>query len=345
MKLKTKRDKAAKHERITNDNVEEHRQRILAGGRRFKYPRQISKHKVLIITVSVAVGVVLLFAAWSWTMLYPRRASGDFFYSMTKILPLNVASVDGQPVRYSDYLRHFRASVYYMKNQESRDFSSADGQRQLEHIRRSDLTTAEQVALAEKIAGQKNLSVSDQQVDAEVAKSLKDSSGNSISLDSFQKSTLRPYYNWTTADYRQITRESLLLRQARFAVDTTAKTRADKIVSQLKSGADFASLAKADSDDAATKNNGGAVDEVGSNTLDSDGLIAAAKKLKIGQTSGVIQGSGAYYIIKLTAKTATTVSYSQIKINLTEFDKQFQNLQKSGKIKEFIKVNDQSSQS
>ena len=39
------RKQAVAPARITNDTVAEHRQRVIAGGRKFKYPIQYARHK------------------------------------------------------------------------------------------------------------------------------------------------------------------------------------------------------------------------------------------------------------------------------------------------------------
>ena len=52
-KIKLKRSKkqpAPAASRITNETIAEHREQILAGGRRFKYPIQYTKHKLIINT-------------------------------------------------------------------------------------------------------------------------------------------------------------------------------------------------------------------------------------------------------------------------------------------------------
>ncbi len=60
--------------------------------------------------------------------------------------------------------------------------------------------------------------------------------------------------------------------------------------------------------------------------------------MTVGQVSAPIQGTDAYYIIKLIAKTDAVVHYSQIKVDLTVFDKKFADVKEAGKIKENIKV-------
>ena len=54
IKLKrNKKQKASSAGRITNETIAEHRERILAGGRKFKYPIQYNKHKLIINTMII----------------------------------------------------------------------------------------------------------------------------------------------------------------------------------------------------------------------------------------------------------------------------------------------------
>ena len=76
--------------RITNETVAEHRERILAGGRRFKYPMQYARHRLVIITIIISVVAVVAIALTTWWQLYPVQNTSTFFYRITRVLPLPV---------------------------------------------------------------------------------------------------------------------------------------------------------------------------------------------------------------------------------------------------------------
>ena len=71
--------------RITNDNINEHREDILARGRKLKYPMQYSKKRLIIISVVVVVAAVTAFGLWLNNALYKQQQTGDFFFSVTKM--------------------------------------------------------------------------------------------------------------------------------------------------------------------------------------------------------------------------------------------------------------------
>ncbi|MDR1196729.1 MAG: SurA N-terminal domain-containing protein [Candidatus Nomurabacteria bacterium] len=321
---------------ITESNIGEQREKTLESAKKFKYPLQQAKHRVLITAAIVFVVAAVAFVSVSWWMLYTKQDISDFYYAATRILPVPVAEVDGQPVSYGDYMRRLRADVNYLEKQENRDFSTEDGQRELEHIRRVDMDETEKAAYAAKIAKEKSISVSDEEVQTSIDKILS-GQGGAISERAFENSIWR-YYGWSMGDYRSVTQERLLLRKVSFAVDDAARKKASEVKNQLDFGGDFGKLAKKYSDDEDTKAKGGDAGTVNVSDDDSDGLIAAAKKLKKGQVSDLIEGIDAFYIIKLTGKSDTTVKYSLIKISLGEFDRKFEALREQGKIHEYIEI-------
>ena len=71
-KLKLRRDKPEPEapSRITNETVAEHREQVLAGGRRFKYPRQYARHKLVFNALIIIFVTLILAALIIWWQLY-----------------------------------------------------------------------------------------------------------------------------------------------------------------------------------------------------------------------------------------------------------------------------------
>lgn len=322
-------------ERITNETVAEHRERILAGGRKFKYPVQVAKHRLVITSVVIGIIAVALLVLLTWQQLYIAQNTSSFMYRITQLVPLQVGSVDGHGVRYSDYLKKYRSSIHYLQQQNSINLGSEDGHRQAEFIKRREITNAEKNAYAMKLAADKNIKVSNKEVNDFIQRDL---TAKRVSQEAYERTVLKSFYDWTLDDYKDIVHTELLKRKVSFAVDTAAKTQADALHTQLAGGADFAAVAKASSDDVATKSTGGDVGILPIDNQDPHGLIAAAKNLQPNQLSQVITGADGYYIIKLIEKTDATIRYAQIKVSLHTFDDQFVALQKANKIHEYIKL-------
>ena len=86
-----KTDEAESPSRITNETVAEHREQILAGGRKFKYPVQYSKHKLIVNSVLIAMTSLLVFVLFLWWQLYLVQYTSKFMYRVSQIVPLSVA--------------------------------------------------------------------------------------------------------------------------------------------------------------------------------------------------------------------------------------------------------------
>lgn len=339
--LKEKLQKVRKQEeedrpsRITNETVAEHREQILAGGRRFKYPIQVAKHRLVIMSVAIGIVTVAVLILIGWQQLYLAQNTSKFMYRLTQLIPVPVATVDGEAVRYSDFLKKYRSSIHALQQQNSINLRTADGKRQADYIKRTQLDTVEKDTYAVKLARENKVVVTNEEVDVFINKDL---ASKSVSLEAYEKTVLSSFYDWTLADYREVVRTELLKRKVSFHIDTAAKKETQAIQKRLVGGEDFATVAKAVSDDIGTKDAGGDVGELPLDNQDSNGLIAAAKGMNVGQLSVPIEGTDGYYLIKLIAKTDTAVHYSQIKVDLTEFDKKFDGVKKANKIKEHIKV-------
>lgn len=341
IKSKLRRNKEVERPgRITNETVAEHREKILAGGRKFKYPVQYSRHKLVINTILISAVTIILLMLLGWWQLYIAQNTSKFMYRLTQLIPVSVASVDGQGVRYSDYLKKYRSSIHFLQQQNAINVNTNDGRRQVEFYKRRELDNAVRDAYVIKLAKQNNITVKDQEVDSFIKAEL---DAKNVSIEAYERTVLNNFYDWSIEEYKGIVKNELLKRKVSFAIDTAARDKANRIKQTLAGGADFATVAGAESDDLASKANGGAVGGVPVDNQDPNGVIAAANKLEPGQTSEVIEGADGYYIIKLTTKDPSTVQYSQIKIALTEFDKRLEAIKKANKVKEYIKVERQQS--
>ncbi len=335
---KRKENKKVIPTRITNETVAEHRERILAGGRRFKYPMQYARHRLVINTIVVAVAAIVLIVAVGWWQLYPAQNTSSFVYRVTRVLPLPVASVDGETVKYSDYLMYFNSSAHYLKQSEQIDPNSDDGKRQLDYMKRKSLDNAEADTYALKLARTLGITVDDAQVDKVVSDARNTANGR-ISQETYDASALN-ILGWTPSEYRQATKSKLIRQEVSYAVDTQAKAKAEKAATLLQAkNADLSVVAKAlGGTGDATVSTG--VSGMVPRTNSDGGLSTAAVKLEKGQISPVVKtttGDG-YYFVKLLEKNDTQVSYAYIRIPLTAFKEKFEALKKEGKIKEYISV-------
>lgn len=340
-KLRLKRRSKAKETiptRITNETVAEHRERILAGGRRFKYPMQYARHRLVINTIILTLVTFIVLVLIGWWQLYSVQSTSTFFYRVTRIIPVPVASVDGQPVRYSDYLMYYNSSVHYLQQSEQLDLKSDDGRRQVAYVKRKTLDKAISDAYVKKLAKEHGITVSKDQLKRANDEHL-DTANGRISQETYNASTLL-YYGWSPDEEQSSVKSQLLKNNVAFAIDDTAKQQADKAAQLVQQKhADFDKIA------ATLGGEGGAKVTTGVSgfvpLVNGDGGLAkAASTLKKGEISGVVQattGDG-YYFVKLLDRNDTQLNYAYLKIPLTAFDDQLAALKKNGKIKEYINV-------
>ena len=327
--------------RITNETVAEHREQVLAGGRKFKYPKQYQKHKLVINSLLIGLAAIILLGIFGWHQLYIAENSSKLMYRVTQLVPVSVASVDGTSVRYSDYLMRYRSSIYYLQKQNTLNLKSEDGKRQAAFIQRQELDKAEMMAYVKKLARDNKVTVDNNEVNTFIQR---DVDARSVSLNAYEKTVLKSLYDWSLDEYRSVVRSELLKRKVSFAVDTAARDKATQLLAQVQGGADIAAIAAEHSTDLTTKANRGDSGLVSVRGQDAQGLIAAAQGLEPGQLSGLISGTDGYYFIKLTSKDANNVRYSVVKVDLNAFDQQFAQLKKDNKIKEYISVDQETAQ-
>ena len=328
--------------RITNETVAEHRERILAGGRRFKYPVQYARHRLVLNAIIIAVVVIILFIIVCWQQLYVAQNTSSFFYRITSFIPVPVASVNGDFVRYSDYLLYYNGSAYYLQQSAQVDPNTKDGKAQLQHYKRQSLSDAEGDVYAQKLAKQRHISVSSKEVDEAINQNR--TSYGDISEQVYNASALS-ILGWTPSQYRHVMQNKLLRQKVSYAIDKDADTTQKQVATTIKTHPkdDFGTIVNTINKTAKTQVQVGTSGLVPLDNSDG-GLSRVAAKLKVGQVSNVVKtttGSG-YYFVKLLSKNDAQLNYTYIQIPLKQFDKQFNELQQSHKIKEFISVKDPS---
>ena len=338
-KIRIRRAKAPLPDRITSDTVAQHREHILAGGRRFKYPVQYARHKLVINAIIISVAALIFILALGWWQLYPAQNTSEFMYRVTKVVPVPVAYVDGQPVLYSDYLMKYLSSVHYLEQKEQVSLKSDDGKRRIDFIKQNSMHDAIADSYAKKLANGLKLSISNDELNRFIKDQRKSSDGE-ISEQTYD-AVILDYFNWSPSEYRHITEAKLLRQKVSYAVDKIASKTADDINSAIMNNVSIIfkdSVAKFSSDSGLkiTYGTSGLVPK----TNQDGGLAAEASKLQKQQVSPMIKsGNGdGYYFVRLLDINDTQVSYEYIQVPLTVFTKDLENIEKSNKVNYFISV-------
>jgi len=325
--------------RITTDTLAAHRQQVLAGGRKFKYPVQYARHRLVVNAIIIIVVSVVLLVSLGWYLLYKAQNTSDFVYRVTKVVPVPVAVVDGEQVRYSEYLMKFRRDLHYLVEKEQVDINTEDGKRQVEFIKDQAMQDSLADAYASKLAKENDVTVSDAELETFLKQQRQSADGGEVS-ESTYNAVILDYYGWSPDEYRQTMKTKLLRQKVAYAIDTTAESVSSKVEAAITGGnVDLNALST-------SINEGGQKLTVfwpaAWVPLDNQdgGLANAAVKLEKGQVSKAIKttsGDG-YYFVKLIEKNDTQVRYEYIQVPLNTFKTQLDAVKKENKISQFISI-------
>lgn len=316
------------------EKVEERRDEVLARGRKFKYPMQYAKHKLIINTIVIAVVVIVLMVAAGWAMLYKLQDTGDMIYRVTQVFPVPVAQVDGASVRYSDYLMIYRSNLMTAEQQGGQLGDSEDADAVREGYKEAALNSAIEYTYAMKLGKELGVTVTEEEV-TEAFDEHRKVGGVERSEEGFLK-ILRDNFGMNKSEYRRMLYLSLMRAKVSQEVDEPAN-RLSQQVEQILAEQDGNLTAAADLGAGVTyEETGRLVDNM---NVDG-GRSAMAMKLEVGQVSPKFLSSNGdgYYYVKLIDKTDAEVNYHSLKIEFTKFDQMVAALYKEGKVEMYIEV-------
>ena len=323
--------------RITNETIAEHREIVLKGARKYKYPLQHSKHRIVMVsTALLSVGIIGFFV-YAGLSLYKFQSTSLFMYRVTQIVPFPVAKADKSWVSYESYLFELRRYMHYYETQQQVDFTSASGKFQLDTYRPKALQQVIDAAYVKELAAKNHVSVSASEVDdAIITLRTQNQLGNS---NQELASVTQKFFGWSIDDLKRQLKQELLAQKLAAKLDTTAYAKAQNVVLQLKNGADFATLAAQESDDPSTKGNGGQyIDQA--ITMSSQEVppqvVRQLTQMKVGDTSGIITTPTSFEVVKLLADDNGKYKAAHIQINFNDIQTYLQPLEKKNPPKHFI---------
>jgi len=337
-----KKEKSGAKGRITDATVEEHKEKVLAEGRKFKYPLQYSRHKVLINTAIIGAVAVVLFGVVGWLDLYIWHDTGDIAYGLTRVLPVPVAKIDGENVRFSDYLMIFRSSVTSIERQQgSLDQVGEAGVMGGEVVRRQymrqALHDAQRYTYAMKLARELGIEVTQDEID-DMTRVHRTVGGVEKSRETYEK-ILRDNFGLSVVEYERLLKMVITKRKVEERIDEGALLLIDEVAKTLASSG--GKMKEAAKEGVIYEASGGLVE---SDNLDG-GRARVASGLEVGQVSGkfVSQNGDGYYIVKLTEKKEGQVAYESVFVGFTEFEERISEFRETCEtdyalVREFIDV-------
>jgi hypothetical protein len=79
--------------RITNETIAVHREEVLKGARKYIYPLQHSKHRIIVLTSVILSVAIIGFLVYSGIALYKLNQYNTFLYRVTQVIPFPVGRV------------------------------------------------------------------------------------------------------------------------------------------------------------------------------------------------------------------------------------------------------------
>lgn len=272
--------------RITNDNVAEHREEVLSGARKYIYPLQHSKHRIVLLTTSLVITAVLVFTASSVFLLYSQQTTSSFMYQVSKVVPFPVARISNTLVSYENYLFELRHYIHYYETQQELSFESDAGSSQLASYKKRALDDVVNLAYTKILAEELDVKVTSLEIEDQIR--IAREQNRLGSSDDVFEDVLKDYWNWSVSDFRRSLSNELLVQKVTRSLDTETEDRARTALAKLESGTSFEDVAAEYSDDEGTKDSGGDFGLVdASNRNVSQQTVDTLLKLAEGQYSGV----------------------------------------------------------
>ncbi len=323
--------------RITNETVAEHREEVLKGARKYKYPLAHSKHRIVVISTGLLIVATVGFFVYFGLELYKFQSSSAFTYRVTQVLPFPVAKAGKYYVAYENYLFELRRYQHYYQTQQRVDFGTTSGKQQLASYKPKAMQQVINAAYVKQLASKNHVSVSTREVSAELDALRAQNQSNDQEL----ADVTNKFFGWSIDDLKREIKQELLAQKLVAKLDTSTQARAASALAQVQSGGDFGTLATQLSDDVATKATAGQYPNVAITSSSTDvppAVVAALQKLQVGQTSGVVQAGSTLEIVKLLANDGGKLKAAHISFKLSDISIYLAPLEKAHPSHAYIKV-------
>lgn len=303
---------------ITNETVAEHREEVLSGARKYIYPLQHSRHKIVWLSVTIFIATFVALLVFTMLNLYRFQNTSTFTYRITQIVPFPIARAGGRFVSYESYLFELRRSIHYYENKQKINFQLEENQGQLNDLKKDALNQVINDAYVKRLADDNGISVSLSELEREMDISIKQ---NRLGFaDGTLEDVLKDYYDWDINDFKRTFKQQILARKVVAVLDQDAKIKAEDALVELNAGAEFADVVARYSDDETSKANGGeyGLDITSSLKTVSPKVTEVIFAQGVGKYSEVINTGYSLEIVKTISLDNTKAKAAHIQINLRD---------------------------
>lgn len=324
--------------KITNETVAAHREEVLSTARKYIYPLQHSKHKIVLISTALFIIALIVFITSTVLALYRFQSTSTFVYRVTQVVPFPVAKVGNKFVAYEDYLFELRRYMHYYETQQQLDFNTESGQQQLAETKKRMLDKVVNNVYTKELAKKHKISVSNREVDDQI--NILRTQNRLGGSDKVFEDVLKDFWGWSVDDFKRSLKQELLEQKVLSALDTETHARAQAALNELKAGADFAAVAKKYSEDTATKDNGGEFGFVVDRTNRdlSAQTTTALFQLQPSQYSEIINTGYSLEIVKNIEVTGDKIRGAHIIFNFKDINFYLNELKEQQKTRAYIRL-------
>lgn len=304
-------------------------------------PAKLSKSALRTMILGAVAAIVLILLAVvgvSIFGLYRLGWSGPVTSFLARTASLPAAKVDGQAIPYAAWQDDVATIQHFFAALKARG-ETTEAQ-PLDEIRKNALDRLVRDLVLEDTAAKMGVAVADKELDDEFSKMG--------SADAEKEIT--ELYGWTIPQFKARVIRPYLLEQKlteKLAADPAnlkgAEDKAQSVLDKVKSGTDFAALAKQYSDDPGSGPKGGELGEFGKGAMVPE-FEAAAFALAKGEVSGLVKTQFGYHIIKVTdvkkdkKGKVEKVTASHILITPETAQQYLENAVKSAKVTKYLKL-------
>lgn len=318
-KLRRKGDdpvEKAKVPYITNETIAEHREEVLKGARKYIYPLQHSRRRIVWLSLIIFIVTVVTFFSYAALSLYRFESTSTFIYRVTQIVPFPIARAQGRFISYESYLFELRHYMHYYETQQKLNFETDEGREQLEEFKKQAMDQVIGDAYVKQLAEENKVSVSTQEVDQEIA--VVRQQNRLGTSDQVFEDVLRDFWGWSVNDFRRSLRQQILARKVAAKLDTAAQGKISSAQAELSDGISFEDVAKKYSDDEATRDAGGdyGIDIDRANRDISARVTDVIFSQDPGQVSEVIDTGYSLEIVKTISVENGKARAAHIQVNL-----------------------------
>lgn len=254
----------------------------------------------LIVGLVAAVVVIAAVAVAIFSLgLYKYGWEGPLVQKVTSVLPYPAAKVNGEPIRYSEFLLDVATLDRYFESQVAEGVSP-DTLPSAEEIKTNALDRLVYITVLGQEARARGIEVSQDDIDKEF-ETIVAQGGDEQSV----LAEIEQLYGWTADMFKQkVVRPYILQDKVGKslmedpALLEPARQEAESVLQQLKEGADFDQMAAEHSDDYATSLSGGDLGIFGKGVM-VPAFEEAAFALDEGELSDIVQTPYGFHIIRV----------------------------------------------